>query len=486
MTSRSDVRTTFAPVASRSPRGLVRWVCTSNPFYVLSASLFLAGLWISFGGQTQAEETWALMAGLAGYTLLLAATACLLVRFANVWDDVRTVLLLVALMFLATSVTFDTVLVRDRALGSVCYLAGLLWAVVVSEGVLRGIRLVLPAGFRIPYYLILALFFLYPLALSPLVDRPQTEALAWGLFGFSASAGLVFVTLLPAVRRGPEYVRGNGSPWPWPLYPWALFVFLGLAVPARAFLLCWSMQGSEEPSRLIFGPYFLVPFGLAVAVLLLELGLVSGRRRVLATALAVPAGLVVLASLGHRPDGIYRTFRELFAYRLGGDPLFLTLLAATGFYAYAALRRVPVAITALTAAVVALAFTGPDVLLRGFRPMPRPELILAAATLQLALGLWRDSTARCLVGTVGLAFAVALAVPDESSALRGPIAFHLGLFAVLLVGAAFKDVLAQVLRVGAPSWSGGRVWRCWRAGGTTPWPCRRGPWKRIRSSWPRS
>mgnify|MGYP000126314188 CR=1 FL=1 len=33
-----------------------------------------------------------------------------LVRFGNVWDDVRTVLLLVVLMFLATSVTFDDVL----------------------------------------------------------------------------------------------------------------------------------------------------------------------------------------------------------------------------------------------------------------------------------------------------------------------------------------------------------------------------------------
>src|SRR5205814_9342595 len=89
----------------------LRWVCTNNPFYVVSAGLFLAGLWISFGDPRKLENTWALMAGLAGYTLLLAATACLLVRFMNLWDDARTVLLLVVLMFLATSVTFDEVLV---------------------------------------------------------------------------------------------------------------------------------------------------------------------------------------------------------------------------------------------------------------------------------------------------------------------------------------------------------------------------------------
>jgi hypothetical protein len=198
---------------------VIRWVCTSNPFYVLSASLFLVGLWVSFRDGAEPAETWALMGGLAGYTLLLAVTACLLVRFARVWDDVRTVLLLVALMFLAMSVAFDAVLITDPQRGRACYLFGLAFAVVVSEGVLRGIRLVLPAGFRVPYYLILALFFLYPLALSPLLAGPPSEALEWGLFGFPAAAGLAFLTLLPAVRRGPDYVRDTGSPWPWPLYP---------------------------------------------------------------------------------------------------------------------------------------------------------------------------------------------------------------------------------------------------------------------------
>ena len=39
------------------------------------AVLFLAGLWFSFGDPDKAEDTWALMTGLAGYTLLLSATA---------------------------------------------------------------------------------------------------------------------------------------------------------------------------------------------------------------------------------------------------------------------------------------------------------------------------------------------------------------------------------------------------------------------------
>src|SRR5438128_603954 len=133
MSSATVVRSSSAPNLPAAARGAIRWVCTKNPFYVVSAGLFLAGLKISFGDAAQAQDTWAMMGGLTAYTLLLAGAACLLVRFANVWDDVRTVLLLVVLMFLATSVTFDEVLVLDWQRGVICYLAGGSFAVLVSE-----------------------------------------------------------------------------------------------------------------------------------------------------------------------------------------------------------------------------------------------------------------------------------------------------------------------------------------------------------------
>ena len=441
------------PAAARPPggpaQGLLRWLCTSNPFYVLSAGLFLAGLWASFEAQNGDVQTWALMSGLTAYTLLLAVTACLLVRFGGVWDDVRTVLLLVVLLFLATSVTFDDVLVADAGRGLACYLGGLLVAVVVSEGLLWGARLKLPALFRIPYYLILGLFFLYPLFISPLLGEPQSEKLMWAVFGFSPTAGLVVLTLLPAIRRGENYVRNNGSPWQWPLYPWVLFGLLGFAVPARAILLCWSMHliAGRDIDRLIFGPYFLVPFGFAVAVLLLEIAIVSQRRGVRQTALAFPVWLVVLAMVGHRSDPIYEGFLEKFTARLGGDPLFLTLLASAGFYAYAALRRVPSAVEALTAALVVLAFVRPNSFTKGAQAAPWSLPILTAATLQLGLGLWRRNAWRCLIGGGGLAAGAALALPAEAPLLRCIVAFHLVMLVVLLVGAAFDNDLGRRLRV---------------------------------------
>ncbi|MBX9622900.1 MAG: hypothetical protein K2X82_03715 [Gemmataceae bacterium] len=436
-------------------RTLLGWVATGNPLYVVSAGLFLFGLRLSFDAQDPDAGSWLLMAGLGGYTLLLAAAALLLVRFAGVWDDVRTVLLLVVLMFLATSVTFDDLLVADPVRGAGLNLAGLGFAVLVTEGVLRGIRLRLPAGFRVPYYLALALFFLYPILLTPYLHDPRGGPLQWLLWGFSPAAGLVVFTLLPAVRRGPDYVRGTGSPWPWPFYPWSLFVFLGLAVPARAFLLCWSFHllGGADRESLIFGPYFVVPFGFAVAALLLELGLERDRPTVRWVALAVPAGLVALAGVGHSADAAYTGFLARFIAVLGGTPLFVTVLAAGAFYLYAWGRGVAVGADGFAAAALALAVVGPGTLAWDELTEPRAWPLAAVAAFQIALGLRRRDAWRVLAGGVVPAAWAAIAGWRGYVALRAEVpgldylAAGLGLLPLaVLVSLAKAGVLGRVLR----------------------------------------
>src|SRR5262249_57074589 len=124
-----------------------------------------------------------------------------------------------------------------------------------------------------------------------------------------------------------------------------------------------DLLDGRDQARLILGTYFLVPFGLALAVLLLEIGLVPRRRGVLGVALAAPTALVTLALVGHRPDPIYQGFLNVFTARLGGDPLYLALLLAGGLYAYAAQHRVPLATEGLTAVLLALAAVGPPTLL---------------------------------------------------------------------------------------------------------------------------
>jgi hypothetical protein len=361
-------------------------------------------------------------------------------------------------MFLATSVTFDEVLVVAAVnpqngppiRGIVCYLVGLVFAIVVSALILRGLQLKLPALYRVPYYLMLALFFLYPLALLPLLGDPRGEALQWSLFAFSSVAGLIFLTLLPAIRRGAAYVRGNGSPWPWPMYPWSLFVFLAAAVLGRAFLLCYSMHpiAGVNVNSVIFGPYFLVPFGLALAVLILEIALTSERTLVHWIAMLLPAFLVGLAMIGHRGDPIYRGFLDTFTQRLGGDPVFCTLIAVAAFYAYAAIRRAAWAFEALTTALALLALIGTNSVDRGLLAEPLPAPLLIAATLLLGVGVLNQQSWRCLAGALGLALGLALAFPldAEVTPYRAPIVFHLMTLIVLIVGAAFSDVLARALR----------------------------------------
>ncbi|CAN5873210.1 hypothetical protein BH23PLA1_BH23PLA1_27700 [soil metagenome] len=464
-------RAALSPTDARPmPGGLLRWVYNNNPFYVISACLVFLGLRASFDAQGRLLESGALMGGLAAYTLLLAATAVAVVRLGRVWDDARTILLLVVLLFLAISVTFDETLAADPALGRLFYLGGLLFSVVVSESLLRGMGLRMRALYRLPYYLILGLFFAYPVALSPWLDRPETPELQWALFGFSTVAGLAFLTLLPAVRRGPKYLEKNGSPWRWPLYPWVLFGLLGVVAAARSYSLCvsfhfvapspvemnmldsrsYSMAGSLDfllGSRLIFGPYFLIPLLLAWGVLLLEMGLVSGRRLAQRVALVLPLGLLAMAMGGHRPDPIYRRFLELLADGLGGTPAFLTLLAALGFYVYAMLRGVRKSAELLTIALAILSVVGPETLRLGDLRAPEAWPLALAAGLQLSLALRRRDSYRCLIAAGCVSLAVSAALPAAwSPAERFVVALHLLLAGTLAIGAVFEDGLGQLLR----------------------------------------
>jgi hypothetical protein len=431
-------------------RSLARWVSCNNPFYAISAMLVCVGLWVSFGGQAQAAQMWALMAGLTGYTLLMAVTACLLVRFLGVWDDVRTVMLLTVLMFLSTSVTFDQALAEAPMRGMACYGGGFLFALVVSEGMLHGVGLRLPGAFRGPYYLILALFYLYPVALVPLLDQAHDQELEWALFGFSPLAGLVALTLLPAVRLGRRYLREKDNPWPWAWYPWTLFGVLGFGVLARSPLLCWSMHhlaaGETEP--FIFGYYFLIPFLFAVAILLLEIGIVEKKSKVLHLALGMPAILVILASIGHRTEVVYCEFLGQFEWRMGGTPLYVTLLASLAFFVYAWGRGVEMASTAVSVALLSLVCVGPATRDLSGLIAPQPLPLMCFGVFELALGCRRRSSWRCLVGSFCL---VAAGFFTEVNGIptvyhTGAI-YHLLLLSVLLLGAVFDDALGRWLRI---------------------------------------
>ncbi len=218
------------------------------------------------------------MVGLAAYTLLMATTACFLIRVGKLWDDLHSLFILVVMVFLAMALCGDETMAADPRRGAVSCVGSFLFAVVVIEAVLRTTRLDFPPGIARRITSSARQVFLYPIALSPVLNDPEGPRLQWGLFGFAALAGLVLLSLVPAARAGAGLVAGNGSPWRWPLYPWSLFVVMAAGLGVRSYSLCVSFH-YVGGSRTIFGPYFLVPIGLAVSLIWLEIGIVSRRRR---------------------------------------------------------------------------------------------------------------------------------------------------------------------------------------------------------------
>jgi hypothetical protein len=428
---------------ARPARGFVRFLYSSNPFYILSADLVFVGLRISFGSGGPAPYSWGLALGLAGYTLLLATTACFLIRAGKLWDDLRSILLLIVMMFIAMAMSFDDTMAADPRSGWLGYICGFLFAVVVTEAVLGTIRLRLPGWYRAAYYAILGLIFLYPIVLGPFLSQPESPALQWALFGFSPLAALLLLLLVPAARGGAAFVTRNGSPWRWPLFPWSLFFVMAGGIGVRCYALCVSFH-YVGGSRTIFGPYFLVPIGLALAAIWLEIGIAARRKSVMTAASVMPLALVFLATMGHRYEPVYLHFLELFREALGGSPVFLALLASAAFHVYAAARRAPYAWELLAADLVGLAAVGPNTFTIyetvALRPLP-----LAAAGLVLGRIAWRGRYSGRAAVAAGL-FVAALTRgyaefwPHADTAV---ILLHLVIVALMTIGALFADWLGQ-------------------------------------------
>ncbi|MFO1095470.1 MAG: hypothetical protein U0992_19530 [Planctomycetaceae bacterium] len=286
---------------------LRRRVSCPNPFYLLSAACFIHATGIPLQAEGHPLSPEGLLGLIAGYAAILAAIAFVIVRLWKVWDDARSIFMILLLLFLELALCADSTLQADPGRGARLLVVGLGVAAAISEFVLRGLRLKLPASYRLPYYAQLAVLFLYPLWLLPTLKASDVVGTTWRIFAFPFVVGLSILLLWPAVRRGPRAVENNGSPWQWGWYPWTLFVFLGFCLCLRSYTLCLSFDAATALKfaaayRLenIFGLYFLAPVLLAAAVLVLEAGVQSGRREVQWWGLAIPAagGRLVVAGDG--------------------------------------------------------------------------------------------------------------------------------------------------------------------------------------------
>lgn len=431
----------------RPVKALAGWLYTSNPFYAVSAALIFAGLRISFSSHGETSSPWGLAGGLSAYAMLLAASSYVLVRLGKVWDDVRSLLLLTVLVLIALSLSFDEYLIENFREGVLLNVASLAFAAGVSEFLLRGLSIRLPAIFRLPYYLLLAIFFVYPAVIARCHFEPGTDRLHWAFFGFPLAAALAMLALLPAARSGKSRTADNGTPWSWPWFPWPLFAVLGLCACGRAYSICVSLDfigGSASA----FGLYFLVPLCLAAALLFVEVGLQTPNRRATTIGMALAAAAPLLAA-SHRADVVYQGFLTAFHAALGGTPLFVTLCLVSLFYLLAAIRRVRLAVDCLTVCIALLSLVNRDALTVDWLSPPAVLPLFAAAAIQLAAAIVRSSSPRAflagVMGVLACTIQYRLTTPDVIT-----IPMHLLLLAMLVTAVAFNDRFARFLRsVGA-------------------------------------
>jgi len=361
----------------------MRRVSCPNPFYLLSAACFIHATGIPLKADGHPLSPGGLLGLIAGYAVVMAAIAFVIVRFWKVWDDARSIFMILLLLFLELALCSDGTLQADPRRGAQLLAVGLFVAVAISEFLLRGLRLKLPAIYRLPYYVQLVLLFLYPLYLLPSLEANDAITTTWRIFAFPFVIGFSILMLWPAARRGPQAVANNGSPWAWGWYPWTLFVFLGFCLCLRSYTLCLSFDAAaalkaDAAYRLenIFGLYFLAPVVFAAAVLLMEAGLQSGRRN---SALGLPLLIVALCFPGSGRNAVEAQFVDRLLATVGA-PAWWALVAAFAFYVVAAWRGVPGArrVAIYSLAALAVVDSGVTVSIQTLSPVQPWPLVTAA------------------------------------------------------------------------------------------------------------
>jgi hypothetical protein len=449
-----------AMVATAQRPSIMKYLYTHNPFYAISAVLMLYSIRAAYeklnGG---VSNCWLMTGVLAGYTLVLATIGVWIVRRGKVWEDARSILLLLLLLFLAVSISADDLFVKAETsrTATTLLLCGFLFSASVSEAVLWGAGVRLGLRYRIPYHLMLALFYVAPWFYSPGLHPQLEDSLDWLLLLFPVVAAILLLSLLPAVRGGPRYVAANGTPWPWPWFPGTAFGVIAAAVGLRSYALTMTFglngpiwkrlpDGRAIVFDTIWGPYFLVPLVAAILILLFEVGLVAGNRRIVHRVMRA-APLLLLLSLPWGEGTVFAGFLQTVV-ATAGSPLWLTTWILIAFYGWAWFRSVPEAGRSVLAAVAILTIVGSRT--TGFNtfvaPQPWPLLIIGAVL--FARGMWLRSSRLCAAASVIAACGLWFVLPfTPLAAFRLTICFNVLWCAVLALGLAFRDPFAYTLRV---------------------------------------
>jgi hypothetical protein len=437
---------THSPIAP-----LARFLYTSNPFYLIGTLVILLGLQQCLAAEPRLGTSGLLTGLLAGYALLLAAIAVLVIRVGRIWDDARTILLVIVLLFFMLSASLDVQLVDSPRIGTLALAAALAFAIGLSETLLRVLRIHLAATYRGPYYLILTTLFLYPALPAWLPHVGRQDQVGWAILAFPLLMGLALLTLLPAARTRRRREPASNTPWLWPYYPWSLFVFLSIGAALRAWWLTISFE-PQPGSQSYFRPYFLLPICLAWSALILEMGKSHRSWDAVAAGMLLP----LLGLAGSFPGTAHSVAESVYLDRVVstiGSPSQLAVGGLLLFYGWAWLQRIRAAEGFLIGLGLLSSVVGPEtVSMNSFCP-PRPLPLAVVATALLLRGVQTRSSWRAIAGlamlVVGVRYSGVIAIDDR--ALRF-WQWHAPLLALMVLSTLFHDSLARKLR--ELSWRG--------------------------------
>src|SRR5262245_8486926 len=434
------------PLTSALP-SLVRFLYTQNPFYLIGTLLILFGVQQCLGQEPTLGTSGLLVAVLGGYTLLLAGVAVIVIRYGQVWDDARTILLVIVLLFfmLSTSLDFHLLFTLEAPWpGTLLLAGGFLFSASLSESLLRTLKMSLPVVYRAPYYLVLLLLFVYPIFLGWLNYHSYYQTVTWALFGFPTIAAIALLTLLPAARIPPWRSFKSGTPWRWPPYPWSLFVYLTIGLAIRSWWLTIAFEPAKGPDA-YFRPYFLLPLILVWAALVLEMGLVRRSAGAIASALALPLVGLIIGFPGPPTNLVEAAFLQRLIAAIG-SPSQLTAAALLLFYAYCWVRGVQVAEVFTLAAAILVAIVGPHTLDWSSLNEANPLIAAAVAGVLLPLAIHQPSTLRAIAGASLIAVCLILSSPKSQFVAPSFWLWHAPLLCLFAIARLFDDSLARLLR----------------------------------------
>jgi hypothetical protein len=341
---------------------------THNPFYLLSALLVLWGIRQSVLPKQPIDHVLALWSITVLYILLLAIITVLVIRLLRVWDDARTLLLIVPILSTTLSMLFDESLIHSTQIGCCLLGASYLFSIGLFEFVLRATGIRLTPMIRGIFYLLSTTLYLYPPIMLWLTRHAGGGA--WAVKGLTLFAPILSAEFLLLVFSIPGCKRAHaqsGTPYPFPLFPFSLFALFWVLSMIRLYLLALAFGPGKWNDVAIDTANF-IPFVLVAGVVALELSRATHSRwgeifSLLTGPTVWGLGLISTSHLS-RPEDLSPSL-EIVGW------------LSVAFYIWAAWRAVRLADWCLVASLLATAGVEPPLLTSFHLPTYSPHLLAA-------------------------------------------------------------------------------------------------------------